>query len=273
MDIAHDFIADALGWDRGNIFGNIVIIYTVLAVGGCFFYYSFATFSYYYFFVLKKSRFFPTTIEEKELPAQMIHEKYIALMSIPLMAVPMLPAALFSYRGYSKIYKDVNEYGWCYLILSVPMFFLFTDCMVYWFHRGLHHPIFYRRLHKLHHSYRFTSPYSSHAFHPLDGFGQGIAYYVFPYIFPLHNLLFIGMFVLVNFWTISIHDQVDFGGHLVNTTGHHTIHHDKFNYNYGQYFTLWDRIGGTYKVAEQTHDLWGHDELVPAYQAHHPKKE
>lgn len=258
MDIAHDFIADSLELDKSNIWTNISIIFTVLAVGGCFFYWSFATASYYFWFVWNKKRFFPfETVNEAELPAQMAHEKYIALASIPLMAVPMLPAALFQYRGYSKMYRSIDDYGWGYFFLSIPMFFLFTDCMVYWFHRGLHHPIFYRRLHKLHHSYRFTSPYSSHAFHPLDGFGQGIAYYVFTYIFPMHNLLFIGMFVFVNFWTISIHDQVDFGGCLVNTTGHHTIHHDQFNYNYGQYLTLWDRIGGTYKVSQQTHSMFG----------------
>ena len=33
---------------------------------------------------------------------------------------------------------------------------------------------------------------------------------------------------------------------VINSAGHHTVHHSKFNYNYGQYFTLWDRIGGSY---------------------------
>lgn len=256
MDIAHDWIADQLGWDKTNVYNQMMILYVILAVGGCFFYYSCASISYYIFFVRYRNKYFPSTIDPAELPQQLRHEKYIALCSVPLMAVLMLPASLGSLRGYSKIYKNVDDYGWGYMALSVVMFFVFTDCMVYWFHRGLHHPIFYRRLHKLHHSYRFTSPYSSHAFHPIDGFGQGIAYYVFIYLFPLHNLLWIIMFTVVNVWTISIHDQVDFGGHLLNTTGHHTIHHDQFNYNYGQYFTFWDRVGGTYKASAQTHDFW-----------------
>ena len=59
------------------------------------------------------------------------------------------------------------------------------------------------------------------------------------------------MFVLVNLWTISIHD-----GHysvpqmlkyIVNGSAHHTDHHLYYNFNYGQYFTLWDRIGGSYR--------------------------
>ena len=34
---------------------------------------------------------------------------------------------------------------------------------------------------------------------------------------------------------------------IINSSAHHTVHHLEFNYNYGQYFTLWDRIGGSYK--------------------------
>jgi lathosterol oxidase len=33
---------------------------------------------------------------------------------------------------------------------------------------------------------------------------------------------------------------------IVNGPAHHTDHHLFFTFNYGQYTTLWDRIGGTY---------------------------
>lgn len=33
----------------------------------------------------------------------------------------------------------------------------------------------------------------------------------------------------------------------VNGAAHHTIHHTKFNYNYGQYFTFWDQFFNTFK--------------------------
>lgn len=35
--------------------------------------------------------------------------------------------------------------------------------------------------------------------------------------------------------------------HVVNGSAHHSDHHTAYNYNYGQYFTLWDRIGGSYR--------------------------
>jgi lathosterol oxidase len=42
---------------------------------------------------------------------------------------------------------------------------------------------------------------------------------------------------------------------FINGAANHTLHHLYFNYNYGQYFTLWDRIGGSYrKPTERQYD-------------------
>ena len=50
-------------------------------------------------------------------------------------------------------------------------------------------------------------------------------------------------------WTISIHDGHGiYSGKIINGSDHHTIHHGQFNYNYGQYFTFWDRFCGTHRL-------------------------
>lgn len=36
-------------------------------------------------------------------------------------------------------------------------------------------------------------------------------------------------------------------GEILNGAACHTMHHLYFNYNYGQYTTLWDRLGGSYR--------------------------
>ncbi len=257
MDILHDVAADALGTDKTNLYHQLGVFWLCLGVGGFLFYMSIAALSTTFFFLVKGRTFFPPTLDRRELWTQVKHEIHIAGTSLPMMAAMMTPAAVFSYRGYSKIYYDVEDYGWAYIPISVVGFFLFTDMMVYFAHRGLHHPLIYRWIHKAHHTYRYTTPFSSHAFHPVDGFMQGVPYYIFVYLFPMHNLVFFVLFAAVNFWTVSIHDQVDFGGTLLNSTGHHTIHHVDFNYNYGQYSTFWDRLGGSYKPAPQTHTLGG----------------
>ncbi|EAN80799.1 putative lathosterol oxidase [Trypanosoma cruzi] len=257
MDVAFDLYTAVIPVDRNALSHQLFVFWLILTTGGIFLYLLCASISTFIFFVVFEETYFPHTMDKKnqkhELRRQMLHEIFIAVLSIPFMAILMAPSSTLAHRGYSKIYYNVSDYGWPYLFLSILMFFIFTDFMVYWFHRGLHHPTLYRYLHKLHHTYKYTTPFSSHAFNPCDGFGQGSPYYAFIFLFPMHNYLFVILFFAVNLWTISIHDQVDFGGHFVNTTGHHTIHHVLFNYDYGQYFTVWDRIGGTYKPAQQTH--------------------
>ena len=39
---------------------------------------------------------------------------------------------------------------------------------------------------------------------------------------------------------------------VVNGTACHTVHHLYFNYNYGQFTTLWDRLGNSYRRPEDT---------------------
>ncbi|ORC89145.1 putative lathosterol oxidase [Trypanosoma theileri] len=259
MDIAFDIYTAVLPVNRDSLRDQLFIFWFILASGGVMLYLTFASLSTFIFFFEFEATYFPRTIpkdgHKAELWRQIKHEIFISVLSIPFIAVLMAPAAVLVHRGYSRMYYNVEDYGWGYLFFSVLLFFSFTDCLVYWFHRGLHHPTLYRYLHKLHHSYKYTTPFSSHAFNPCDGFGQGVPYYTFVFLFPMHHYLFILLFLAVNMWTISIHDQVDFGGHFLNTTGHHTIHHEQFNYDYGQYFTVWDRIAGTYKPAQQTHRL------------------
>jgi sterol desaturase/sphingolipid hydroxylase (fatty acid hydroxylase superfamily) len=36
-------------------------------------------------------------------------------------------------------------------------------------------------------------------------------------------------------------------GKWQNTSTNHNIHHQESNYNFGLYFTFWDRIMGTYR--------------------------
>ena len=68
----------------------------------------------------------------------------------------------------------------------------------------------------------------------------------------MNKLSYLGLYIVVNVWSTSIHDGyfVVPGGTLLNSAingaANHTMHHLMFNCNYGQYFTLWDRIGGSY---------------------------
>ncbi|KAJ7765023.1 fatty acid hydroxylase [Mycena maculata] len=181
-----------------------------------------------------------------------------SLRAFPTIALLTLPWFLAEVRGYSMLYDGLDTYGYFYLFASAPLFLLITDYCIYWIHRWLHLPIFYRTLHKAHHKWIIPTPFASHAFHPIDGYLQGVPYHLFVFIFPLHRMLYLGMFVFVNFWTIFIHDSDMITGHplesIINGPAHHTLHHIYFTVNYGQYFTWADRVGKSYRQPESSLD-------------------
>jgi lathosterol oxidase len=217
---------------------------------GAVIYFTFATLSY--FLVFDKTTF----QHPKYLKNQMKLEIQQTLQSMPIMAIFTFPFFVAEVRGYSFIYdntSDINHpliwlFGSAYNYLQFPLFLMFTDFCIYWIHRGLHHPILYKRLHKPHHKWIMPTPFASHAFHPIDGFSQSVPYHVFPFLFPLNKFAYIALFTFIQIWTVMIHDgEYVANSPVINGAACHTMHHLYFNYNYGQFTTLWDRLGGSYR--------------------------
>ncbi|KAF2811454.1 uncharacterized protein BDZ99DRAFT_440300 [Mytilinidion resinicola] len=210
---------------------------------GLVIYYVCATLSYV--FVFDKATF----AHPKYLKHQVRQEIWQTNKSLPGMAVLTAPIFLAEVRGYSKMYDaSADGPGMWYNILQFPFFILFTDLFIYWIHRGLHHPLVYKQLHKPHHKWIMPTPYASHAFHPVDGFSQSIPYHAFPFLFPLNKFAYVFLFVFINVWTVLIHDgEYIADSPIINGAACHTMHHLYFNYNYGQFTTLWDRLGGSYR--------------------------
>jgi lathosterol oxidase len=207
-----------------------------------------------YVFVFDKTTF----QHPKYLKNQMRMEIRQTMESIPIMAIFTVPFFVAEVRGYSFIYDSATNPGFDHPFLSwfgnwynyiqFPLFLMFTDFCIYWIHRGLHHPLVYRRLHKPHHKWIMPTPYASHAFHPLDGYSQSVPYHLFPFMFPLQKFAYIALFTFIQIWTVMIHDgEYVANSPIINGAACHTMHHLYFNYNYGQFTTLWDRLGGSYR--------------------------
>ncbi|EDV29242.1 uncharacterized protein TRIADDRAFT_18639 [Trichoplax adhaerens] len=233
-------------WSEDWIVRQAISLYLITTIGGGLLYYLTATLNYWMVFDhdLEKHPHF--------LKDQVRLEIKTSLEAIPIMSFLTVVAFLLEVRGYSQLYDDINLYGGIgFAIFSMVSFLLFTDMGIYWIHRFLHTRYVYKYIHKPHHKWKIASPFASHAFHPIDGFMQSLPYHIYPFLFPLHKLTYLGLFVFVNIWTVSIHD-----GHcrvpallrsVVNGSAHHTDHHVYFDYNYGQFFTLWDKLGKSYR--------------------------
>ncbi|CAI5757943.1 unnamed protein product [Candida verbasci] len=229
---------------RSNLFREFLSILTVTTIFGWLLYFSVAYLSYVFVF---DKRIFN---HPRYLKNQMALEIERATTAIPIMVLLTNPFFLLELKGFSKLYLQINEStgGWKAIFLEIPKFILFTDCGIYFIHRFLHYPPVYKRLHKPHHKWIVCTPFASHAFHPVDGWLQSIPYHLYGLFFPLNKISYLILFTAVNFWTVMIHDGNYMSNDpVVNGTACHTIHHLYFNYNYGQFTTLWDRLGRSYR--------------------------
>ncbi|KAL1959993.1 hypothetical protein VTO42DRAFT_661 [Malbranchea cinnamomea] len=228
---------------RDNPFRQALSLFLITWIFGFIVYFGFATFSYY--FIFDKTTF----KHPKYLKNQVRMEIIQTMKAMPGMSLATVPFFLLEVQGYGKMYDSLSDAPFpLYNLLQFPLFFMFTDCFIYWIHRGLHHPLVYKRLHKPHHKWIMPTPYASHAFHPLDGWSQSLPYHFFPFIFPLQKVAYVLLFVAINIWTIMIHDgEYVANNPVINGAACHTMHHLYFNYNYGQFTTLWDRIGKSYR--------------------------
>jgi len=228
--------------DPTNPIRQFVSLYIMAFIGVHLVYFIPSTLSYIFLFDKELEK------HPKFLKNQIRKEIWLSVKSFPLLSLVTILWFFGEVRGYSKLYHNVSDYGWPYFIFSILFFIAFTDCGVYWIHRFEHHPSMYWWLHKQHHTWKVSTPFASFAFHPLDGYFQSIPYHVFVYLFPFNSWAYLIAFVLIQMWTVSIHDGAYFTSHpWINSSAHHSVHHLEFNYNYGQYFTLWDRIGGSYR--------------------------
>ncbi|MEY9706414.1 sterol desaturase family protein [Bradyrhizobium diazoefficiens] len=225
------------------------------ALFGHLLYFTAASLSYYVYFVLGRDRFLPAYREDRKKIRGAILWSVYGLVGN---AVLVLPVQLLIVHGYFPLYHAIGEHGVAYLIISCVSALVFAETCIYWIHRALHFGFLYRLLHVHHHRFREPTPYAAFAFHPLDSFAQSLPYHVYALIVPMYDWAYLALFAFSMLWSLMIHDQVRWVPfRFINHTGCHTAHHWYYHYNYGNYFTFWDRLCGTYCESERLPDRFG----------------
>ncbi len=157
-------------------------------------------------------------------------------------------------NGNTKVYSDTAHYGWWYLPVSLLLSMLFHESYYYWLHRLMHHPSIFRFVHKVHHESNTTSPFTAFSFHPLEGLLQAIVLPLTLIVLPMHPYVILIQLTLMTFSSVINHLNIEiypgnFNKHAVGKwiigATHHSLHHKQFKYNFGLYFTFWDKIKST----------------------------
>jgi lathosterol oxidase len=156
-------------------------------------------------------------------------------------------------RGWMQTYSLVAEQGWWYTLLSLPLLLVLHDAYFYWAHRLMHHPRIFRWAHRVHHLSRTPTPWAAYSFAPAEALVMALFMPAMLALIPLHGVVvfvFLSIMIVRNAMGhsgVEFHPRqwVDTPLDLMTSTTHHDMHHQKFNGNYGLYFTWWDRWMGT----------------------------
>jgi sterol desaturase/sphingolipid hydroxylase (fatty acid hydroxylase superfamily) len=152
--------------------------------------------------------------------------------------------------GYTKIYLSWSDYPLYYHPLSLLIALLLHETYYYWLHRWMHLPTIYRIIHRWHHESIHTSSMSAFSFHPLESGLQAAFIPLLILTLPLHLYVLIFLLLLMTVSGTINHCGIEvfpknferhwMGKWLIGAT-HHDLHHKRFQYNFGLYFTFWDR--------------------------------
>lgn len=138
---------------------------------------------------------------------------------------------------------------------SVPLMFAVTvllfDAWFYWFHRAMHLRVFYR-WHLWHHRSVAPSAWSNYSDDLVDALVMQSFFFFAPLVLPIPALVLVA---------VRLYDHVNgqlghsgfeyFAGPAARNpwpgvcTTFHDQHHELFAYNYGNFFSFWDRAMGT----------------------------
>ncbi|MGB0557471.1 MAG: sterol desaturase family protein [Paracoccaceae bacterium] len=176
----------------------------------------------------------------------------------------ILTAAIFALNGYGvflgiqhdvlKLYDDPAQHGWVWFALSFPLILVVHDAYFYWTHRAMHHPKLFRYFHRTHHKSHTPSPWAAYAFDPGEAWIQAIFLPLYLLVVPTTSIVVVVFLIFMITRNVmghtgyELHPRWWMSNPLTrfnNTTAHHDLHHETAHWNYGLYFTWWDRLMGT----------------------------
>ncbi|TGM88664.1 sterol desaturase family protein [Leptospira licerasiae] len=152
--------------------------------------------------------------------------------------------------GSIQFRSDIGVFA----LMDILILLLVMDAGMYLLHRIAHIRIIYKFAHRTHHYYDKPRPLTLFVLNPLEALGFGTLWLL---VLCIYDFSWAGMSIYLGL-------NVVFGviGHLgveplskkwlhsnlfntLTTSSFHAIHHQKEDYNFGFYTSIWDRIFGT----------------------------
>ncbi|MBC7890900.1 MAG: sterol desaturase family protein [Sphingobacteriaceae bacterium] len=210
---------------------------------------------HFYFYVWNRDAWQHRQLGRKARPAGQERKEmaWSAATSVIFAIIGALSVVAWQ-KGYTAVYTDLNAYPLWYLPLSLALSMFIHETYYYWLHRLMHWPGLYRLVHRVHHDTPSTSAWTAFSFHPVEGFFEALIFPFIAVVLPLHpHVILVQLTIMVLSATINHLDIEIFPANALGTrlgrfvigATHHGLHHRQYRFNYGLYFTFWDKWGKT----------------------------
>jgi Delta7-sterol 5-desaturase len=218
-------------------------------------YFLFSWLFHAYFYIWDKTRWAARKLGTKPYPSKQFRtEITYSVINAAIFSVVTAATYTLGQKGYTQLYFDINQLPLWYLPISLGISMFIHETYYYWLHRIIHHPSLYRHIHQVHHDSLITSPWTAFSFHPIEGLLEALIIPAIIFVLPMHySMLVLQLTIMtvsatINHLDIEIYPKGNFGtwfGNNVIGATHHGLHHRQFKFNFGLYFTFWDKWAKT----------------------------
>src|SRR5450631_1730107 len=119
------------------MFGIFLVVYFILSGT-----------SYWVLYIAKRDQFKSRKIQGRYPPGKIIYQEIKwSVVSVLLMSFFNTILVVYISKGYTKMYFDMNEFGWVYFLGSIVLCVFINDTHFYWMHRFMHLKIVFPRIH------------------------------------------------------------------------------------------------------------------------------
>lgn len=187
--------------------------------------------------------------------AQMLREVRTSLRTVGIFtSVSAIFIAGGMAAGFLNIDSTISARGGIYFILNTLALVVLHDSWFYWTHRLIHQPRLFRRWHRIHHKSFNPSPWTAYSFNVGEALINAIYMPIALFVIPTSSqaiVIFLAHMILRNavghcgyeLFPSWRNGRPIFG--WLTTVTHHDLHHSNAGWNFGLYFTWWDRMMGT----------------------------
>jgi sterol desaturase/sphingolipid hydroxylase (fatty acid hydroxylase superfamily) len=185
---------------------------------------------------------------------QMAVEFLVSIRSIAIFSTIALSIYVFDELGLMPLPHLAQSWGPVWFWTSLVVMILAHDAYFYWVHRLMHRPRWFRSTHRRHHLSHITTPFTAYSFDLAEAALMAIFVPAWLMIFPtpyeatalfmLHQI-FRNTLLHAGYELMPARKDGRPLFDFLTTATHHNLHHMQAPYNFGLYFTWWDRWMGT----------------------------